>query len=385
MKTTNFLLLIFLCAIAGIATGSGFAEFDPGALRKNVYKYSGGATTEPSYVDNGSGSITVASCTVNIWDNPGFIGYPQKYSLPQTAISLTDEATNYIVADYNNGNPVIKNATDVEIITESDVIPLLTIYRRANLLHSLNWDRMGLGLSNKIHQRFVKTERYRRESGLAVTIDPALTFSISAGKVWYGATRQTIQSVESATDTCIIVYPNGTASAVAALDNLHYITTGSVLSELTVNRYAVNWIYRGIENQEHIYIMLGIGDYTLAQAQAAVAPVPPSLITSHAQLVAKVIIQKSAAAVTSQQSAFDTQFSVATASVHNELSGLNAGDFQHLTAAEKAQALIGSSTVDFSANDGAFSGDVDIVGSFTLNGVDVLGDINAALTEILGE
>lgn len=313
---------------------------------------SAGATVEPSFIaSTTAGVIMVESCCVRLYDNDGFVGVPKEYTFDPATFTLNDETTNYIVADYNGGSPVIRNATDVEEITESDVVPILTIYRKAGFLHSLNWDQLGRGLANKLHQRLVKTARYRRESGIALTVAADLTFSVSAGKVWYGATRESLMAVESGTDTVLLVSPDGTATTTTKLNNTQYITTGSVVSTLTANRYAVNWVYRGIENQKHVYIMLGTGDYTINAAQNAVAPAAPALITSHAQLIAKVIIQKSSTTPTSQQSAFDTEFSTAASSIHNDLSGLNDGDsYEHLTAAEKTQALVGSTTVDFSAS-----------------------------------
>lgn len=346
IKRLLTICLIFACS-GLMAAEPDFAPRDPGALRKAVFRYSGGAVQDPTFVDNGAGNITVNSCRVNLWDNADFEGYPKQYDFTATSIDLTDGVINYIVADYNNGSPIIKNTTNVELINESNVLPILTIYRSGLILHSLNWDELGLGLSNKIHQRLVKTQRFARESGLSVQ-NTNLSFVITEGKVWYGATRQTIEAVNSTTDTVLRVAPNGTAVSITAFDNNNYYD-GNTLTELTPNRYSVNWIYRGIEQQKHVYVMLGTGDYTLAGAQTAIAPAAPALITSHAVLVGKVIIQKGATTPYSVQSAFDTQFSNAGVTVHNDLTGLNEGEYQHLTITEKDVAINGSDTLDFTA------------------------------------
>ena len=346
IKRLLTICLIFACS-GLMAAEPDFAPRDPGALRKAVFRYSGGAVQDPTFVDNGAGNITVNACSVNLWDNDSFEGYPKQYDFTATSINLTDGIINYIVADYNNGSPIIKNTTNVELINESNVLPVLTIYRSGLILHSLNWDELGLGLSNKIHQRLVKTQRFARESGLSVQ-NTNLSFVITEGKVWYGATRQTIEAVDSTTDTVLRVAPNGTAVSITAFDNNNYYD-GNTLTELTPNRYSVNWIYRGIEQQKHVYVMLGSGDYTLAGAQAAIAPAAPALITSHAVLVGKVIIQKGATTPYSVQSAFDTQFSNAGVTVHNDLTGLNEGEYQHLTITEKDVAINGSDTLDFTA------------------------------------
>lgn len=346
---------------------------------KDIY-LSAGAVHEPSYIDHGNDQVTINACRVSLYDNENHLGLPRVYEFGPATFTLLNETTNYIVANYNNGNPILQRISDVELINESSIVPILTIYVKAGILHSLNWDTLGKGLSNKLHQRLVKTERYKRELGLILTMkNPGvnLDFVVSAGKVWYGATREDILPVDSSIDSAFLVFPNGTVSTISALNNLNYVVANT-LQTLTDNRYAVNWVYRGIEQYKHVYVMLGEGDYSLTDAQTAVAPSPPPLITSHAQLIAKVIIQKNSNSVVSIQSAYDVSFNLATPQVHNELSGLNNGDFQHLTVSEKNVALYGSSTVDLVARN--FN-----CASFTVNGVDVLGNISEALDEILGE
>jgi hypothetical protein len=347
MKRFFIFFLFFLCCI------SCFAQEDiwnptpqlpnnyigPNKL-KNIY-LSAGPTTEPTFIDHGSNVITVNACCISLFDNAEHRGLPKQYNFEPATFTLNVDATNYIVGNYNNGNPILQNITDVELINESNIVPILTIYDKNGFLHSLNWDTVGKGLANKLHQRFVKTDRYRRESGLTMTMsNPGtnLNFTISEGRVWYGATRELIPAINSTTDTILIVYPNGTTSATTALNNMNYYS-GS-LQTLTNNRYAVNWVYRGVEQQKHVYIMLGSGDYSLTEAQNAIAPAAPSIITSHAQLIAKVIIQKGSNTVTSLQSAYDVTFNLAAPLVHNELSGLNDGDsYEHLTEIEKSQIL----------------------------------------------
>ena len=83
---------------------------------------------------------------------------------------------------------------------------------------------------------------------------------------------------------------NWTSSTIAQYNNSQY-DNGTNLVSLTSNRYAVNWVFRGIENQKHLYIVLGTGDYTINQAEAASVPTLPTTISSHAMLVGKIIVQ----------------------------------------------------------------------------------------------
>jgi hypothetical protein len=103
------------------------------------------------------------------------------------------------------------------------------------------------------------------------------------------------------------------------------------MSTLSDGNYAVNWVYRAID-RDAVYITLGTGNHTLAEAQAEVAPVIFPHAIGFSMLVAKVIIQKGATTVTSITSAFSQNFAQPIA--HNSLDGVNSGDYQHLTAAE---------------------------------------------------
>ena len=297
-----------------------------------------GATVAPTYIDNGGGNITVNSINVNLFDNSAFIGGAKQYTLSALTATLTDGVNNYIVGDYNGGSPIMRITTDVNEITESNVVPLLTIYRGGTTLHSLDWDSLGLGLANKVHQSIVKTQRYRRESGLALSESGTRNVNVSAGVLWVGANKQNISSIASLTDN--IIYFQRTAPSawttqiIQSYNNTEYFN-GTTTVALSNNRYAVNWLYRGVESQKHLYMVLGEGDYTLAQAQASQPPssLPPN-ITSHGLLVGRIIVLKGASVATQIDSAFNVVFTQSAASVHNDLSGLQggtSGEYYHLT------------------------------------------------------
>lgn len=301
---------------------------------------SAGCATSPTYTDNGSGNITVNAVTVRMFSTSDFTGYINSYSLSPITVTLTDGTTNYVVADYNSGTPILKVITDVSLINESNIIPVFTIIRTGTVLHTLDWDRLGLGLSNKLHQRLVKTERFTRESGLSLTETGTRNLVLTSGVVWYGATQKSLSQIATATDK-IVFYYHSSGNWVSDFTGTQYNNTqyddGTNLVTLTANRYAVNWLFRGVEDQKHLYMILGSGDYTLTQAQAAVLPTIPPIISAHAILVAKLIVQKSATTATSIQSAFETAFSFSSASAHNDLIGIQGGttnEYYHLTSAQ---------------------------------------------------
>jgi len=281
----------------------------------------GGCQISP-ITDNGNGSVTLGSGDYHLSANVSGKG-SHNYTLAGGTFTITDQSSNYIVADYNGGSPYIHVITDVTLINETTIVPIYSIYRSGNYLHTQNWDALGLALANKIHQSIVKTQRYRRESGLILSEYTSHYLNLSTGRVWTGAVPITLDAIASSTDNLFFFHHTGGVwtPTIQTTYNFTYWDNGTNLVELTANRYAVNWVFRGVESQKHLYIVAGTGDYTEAQAISASLPAIPIAISSHAVLVAKLIVQKSAATALSIQSAFDVQFGLSAIQNHGDLTG----------------------------------------------------------------
>lgn len=288
---------------------------------------SNGSCQISTLTDNGNGSVTLGSGDYHLASE--ITGHDSKiYSLTGGTFTLIDQSQNYIVADYNSGTPIIKVITDVTLINETTIVPIYSIFRGGNILHIQDWDALGLALSNKIHQSIVKTQRYRRESGLALSEYGTHNLNLSVGRIWTGAVPITLDEIATATDNLFFFrHVGGTwSSTVQPTYNFTQYDNGTNLVTLTNNRYAVNWVFRGVESQKHLYIVIGTGDYSEPQAISATLPAIPVAISSHAVLVAKLIVQKNAATATSIQSAFDTQFGLSAIQAHGDLTGRDVVD-----------------------------------------------------------
>lgn len=338
-------------------------------LQKPTKYTSAGATQVPTFTDNGDGTIQVNACCVALYPDTNFSELPDYFTFSPATFTLS-EGINYIIANYNSGSPIIQKTSDVSIINESTIVPLFTIYRHDNHNHALNWDSLSVGLTNKLHQRLVKTQRFARESGLTITTNPDLTFSVSSGVVWYGATKENLEEVVSTSDYVRLITPIGSYTTIIALNNTHYVENNSLV-ELNPNKYAVNWIYRSIEMNKTIYVMLGAGNYSLEEATNSNPPPTPAVINNLAILVAKVIYIKDSTTPLSIQSAFDRYYSYNVQQSHNNLSGLNVDGYQHLTEIEKDTALNGSETVDLKSKD------LTVYGEFNLDENHLVYDDNA--------
>jgi len=299
-------------------------------LYGTIHNSSAGLNEEPALNDNLDGTVDVSACCVTIYDNATFEGNPRRYTLAGDTFLLTNGVTNYIIADYNSGDPILKVVTNVEVITESDIVPIYTIYRGGIYLHDITWGKLGQGLANKIHASIVKTQRYRREFGLILTEHGTRNLNVSAGRVFVGSIKVDLDAIDTTVLTEEIFFYKHVAGVWTLSRPTQYNNTeyddGNNLVTLTANRYAVCWMYRGIEDKKHLYMILGTGDYTLSQASLAQAPVPPQAISSHAMLISKIIVQKGSNIAISIESAFDIEFGYATVVSHHDLIDSASGD-----------------------------------------------------------
>lgn len=256
-----------------------------------------------------------------------------------------DGLAHYIVAKYNTGAPVVVQIDNVAEINQADVIPILTVFNLAGQILYLFWDQFAKGLANKLCHRLVKTERFKvQPGGLILSEKTGRYVLISGGNVWYGATYSTLSDIDSSVvgNEIVMWYHVGgvlTRFTTTQYDNTYY-DNGTDRVELNPNKYAVNWVYRGVSQlNNRPVILLGGGNYTLADAIASAPPAEiPAVTASFGMLVGRIIVLKGAGTATEIDTISD-DYGLSIATVHNGLSGLQGGtldEYYHLTAAEHA-------------------------------------------------
>ena len=309
---------------------------------KIVQQLSSGATEKPTLTDNLDGSVTVNACCVNLYDNDDFNGLIKNYNILPLTVSLVDQSVNYIVADYNNGNPILRNTIIRDEINQSNIVPIFTIVRTGTILHTLDWDEMGKGAIEKNIEKAVAVRRFEREFGLIPSVYGTRNIALSSGAMWYGLTRVPLDAIASDIDNILFYYHSAGVwnfSLEPTFRNTQY-DNGTDLVTLTAGRYAVIWLWRGVEYQKHLYAVLGSGDYTLNQAIASDVPNPPSTVSAHAVLVGRIIVQKGSDTPYSVESSFDTTFNLSGASVHNDLTGRDADDAHPISSITGLQTAL---------------------------------------------
>jgi len=322
-------------------------------------QYSTGTIKKPTYTDNNNGSITIGNEGIyNLHKDTTGLDNIYPYIVNGNSFVLTDLTTNYIVINYNSGTHVMQKITDVSLINETTIIPIYTIYREGLRLHTIDWDSLGLSLVNKIHQSIVKTQRYRLEYGLGLSEASTRKVVVEDGKVWIGANGFLLDSFNSNTNEMFFLFHSSnvwdTPSLETDYNNTQY-DDGTDLKTLDDGKYAVNFIYRGIEVENECYFVLGQGNYTLLEAQNSIPPANlPHIITSHTMLIGRIIVKKGENTATQIDSIFEAAFRLSPGINHNDTSGIQnapnsvVGEHYHLSS---AQATVVSNTSNTNTGD----------------------------------
>ena len=331
-------------SVSGVASLRAIEISDLPAL-----SFSAGCIQQPTYTDNGDGTCTIGNDGIYaLFDNTEGDGIPNRYLISGGVFTPDVGVRSYLVADYNTGSPEIKIITDVDLINETTVIPIITFYSHASELTRLEWDTLGVALPNKLHQSIVKTERFRRQSGLILSEGASRSVLVSEGIIWYGASRESLDAFDSSLDTLrLYAHVSGvwTESDISEYNNSQY-DDGTDLASVSANHYVVNWVYRVVcQGCNKVYIILGQGNYKLLEAQASQPPSPlPDEIQATGILVGRIIVESGSVTATQVDSAFSVPFNASTTLLHNDLSGIQdapnsvAGEHYHLSDSQATEA-----------------------------------------------
>lgn len=337
------------CAIpnASILEDHSLEHFHMGLTNSPDSIRTSGIVVVPSYVDNGDGSVTIGTGQYSLYASTDYLGPPKTFTVVGGTFTLTNYSANYIQVRYNDGSPIVEVISTVPpaSTTDADKIPIFSLYRYDNDIHYFTWDHLALGLAEKLNQRFRRTDRFHVDSGLQLAETPTRIATISAGSVWVGANLIDLDAMTS-TGTCHFYYHTAgawTRSDVSQYNNTQYDDGTNLQTLASTSKYAVNWIYRGVHLNGAMYILVGSGNYSLAQAQASVEPVKPPEIITQSLLVGRIIIAKGSATPIQIDRVTDVTLGSSTVANHNDLLSIQGGttdEYYHLSSAD----YIGSGT-----------------------------------------
>lgn len=270
-----------------------------------------GLLFRPTLVDNANGTLTLGSSVANLFPSTDYTGRIHPYTIPSATLTLVDGGVSHIVVDYSDGTPIYSVISNVDLIGESAVIPVLTCSRFGNDIVNISWDALGIGLVNKIHAWIVKTRRFSRQYGLDISVQNVREVQVSAGKSYHGVTPVIHGIVNSVTDTFCHWYHVGGVwtknETVTQFSNAQY-DDGTDLQTLLPNKFVNNWIYRSGSEQAKVCLVLGESYGSLALANTEKEPSRPPQIAALGILVGKIVAKAGTDTQVVILSAFDNDF-----------------------------------------------------------------------------
>ena len=307
-------------------------------------KFTGGVIT-----DDGDGTITVSagSGVIRATDSDTASVYMFDWAA-STALTLVDNSANYIYVTYNAGTPILASSTTMPTDHNTNVL-LGMSYRDGTEIHTVNAGQVVANSFSKMFFKDIETNgKYQHSTGMAVTEVGTRNLAVTSGTYYAGITKQTTPALDtSASGTFIYVYRDGSGgytevASQTAIDNSHYDDGSGTLATLTDggwggdNAYGVHWIFLDVDG--HMYVVYGVGDYTLQEAQAAQKPSNiPGVLVHAGGAIAKVIIQKDDSSFTSLQSLLHTYIPPSGVADHNNLGNIQGGtadEYYHITSAQ---------------------------------------------------
>lgn len=304
---------------------------------------SAGAFSGFAVTDNGNGTINVASGIAYLRATNDQYAPIIKYPLAAyNNIPLVDGITNYVTVSYNGGSPsLVLNTTGTGIDTQTNSIAIVAA-RVGTTVHYISLVGSNSDPNAKIRTRYLFTESIKRETGLVISTPASLKIATTAGITYSGLIRLDVPMFNTnTTDTFTQAYQNGggtwvRTTGLTSINNTQY-NNGGTLTTLGTNKYRTDFVYTLVNSPSKLYVLLGAVEYnSLSLAQAAPRPsMLPVELQQLGVLVGRVIVKKDDT-VLNVASPFAVEFAASVIPDHNDLAGLNTGDFQHLTVAEKA-------------------------------------------------
>lgn len=305
------------------------------------------------------GMVTDAgSETINIAAGEGFVRATDSdtgelYYVEWPALSaqsVPTDTTRYVYISYNGGNPIaVVDSSDVANTNQFFYIAEVHNIGGALTIHN---DPRPIGDSiDRITTWCAGLIGTRVASGEIVTdaSPSSRKIAVTAGDVYDRFYRNiTTPAFDSdGSDTFTTLYRDGSGdwtrtASQTEWPNAQYDDGDGGLADMTGGFYANMWIIRGFNGD--VAVMYGQAEYAAqGDAEAEDAPASrPEEYDEHGFYVAQITFLKSGAApttITTIKPTIGAATTVASASSHNDLSGLDggqAGEYNHLTDAEYA-------------------------------------------------
>ncbi len=317
---------------------------------------SGGLITA---VDPANGKVNISAVKGFLKITDSEIGVTKSFDLAGTTeFVLTDKQTNYIFVNFVGGPKfdVTTTRSDIELNRQ---FTLGRVFRNGINVHII---QSGIQLPNflrRSHERLLAVRGFEQASGGAIS-ESGNRYLASENGVFYLGNNKSVTSGVNTNNAATFkrhyhaagpVWTSDTKSQIAEGGAGFYkYDDGTALQNISNNKYGIFWIFIHFDGDLHVVV--GRGDYTLAEAQAATVPEIPNELNDFATLAAKIILLEDATNFLSVQGAYEVFFPLDGGFNHNDLGLIQGGaadDYYHLTGTEHDDVIDYSSTIASSA------------------------------------
>lgn len=282
---------------------------------------SSGKISGGQLVDAGLGKVHVRPADVIFKTTESRTGITSFAKIDSVSnLSLVDSMTNYVLANYNNGNPIVFSTIDPTPIFGYTSVLLSAVYRQGNLLHIVDISDNGYpSFFARANLKEVEKNTGRgfgfaeRVPGSALTDSVGTRYIKITGGVFYAGYDRFVSpafnSFTVPTDTFTLNYRDGLGGFVnqtglRQINNTVFDNGTGVPQTLQVNRYSNRWLYLSFDANE-IIVVLGRNEYVLiADALAASPPSDatlPKFVSTFSTPLAQIVARQGSDLLTIKQ------------------------------------------------------------------------------------
>ena len=274
-----------------------------------------------------------------------------------TGISIPDNDTTYITADYNGGTPIHSSETDISNIPcQSKCVAAVVSRVNSNI------DVLELGeYANDFYAKYARAEAVtgwlKYGDGLQISETGTRNIAITAGSLYIGVARFTTPALDtSAAGTFTYYYQDGVGgwaeqASSTQINHTQYDDGSGTLATGSANKYYVHAVYARINSPTEfavIYPQVVYNSLAEAQANAGSPQTVPAFgeAFSTGRFIGSIITKYNTVAFEDILSPFSETLVSATPTEHNNLSGLQLSTtgvtYGHID--DQAQTIYGAKT-----------------------------------------
>ena len=289
-----------------------------------------GLVTQPTIdIDTVNHTVSLGECRVFIGRLPSFNDDSpgRLFTVPPAVFNTTDQTTQYIKIHRTDNAVAYIAPTSDDTVASPNRVDVARIIRTGPVYHVFRFNTLGLNLANKL-EIVERDEGFKIIDGLGLAaVDRVVT--VGAGVAALGATLKTVLECISNVDNIRFYTWNGVSFAFSMqtlANHTQYNGDSGLVTMANDNRYNVNWFWRGVEDQKHIYSVLSRSEYSsIAVAEQSQPPEVPQIITDHAVFVGGIVYQRNNTTPVAFIAPAGIGGAGGTVSQHNNLGGIQGG------------------------------------------------------------